>query len=226
MFLPYWDSDLEVEAGFLSSAAAVRRPLTAAGFYSPALRELSEFALSVKSELLYMCGAPFGWAGSMIWEEVFFRKRTAPESSPFTLLFGYSAEMERVSAAFLQEDKNLAAGVSECLFWNGNVPHVSCKVIAFVAADERSDTAAGFEHLVSFAGTWKRKDPLIPFYAEQFGFVRAPCRFETDDPRSLLASARLDDFQLTATENVVGPSPSVPLPPCCGLSSDSAEEDG
>lgn len=57
-----------------------------AGLHSELLRDLSFQALSLDSELLYLCGSECGIAGSMIWDESVLERRTASNAPPFTLV--------------------------------------------------------------------------------------------------------------------------------------------
>ena len=66
MCLPYWNSELDVEAGAWTYASSARGTLSAARLHSPQLEELSALALALDSELLYLYGKTCGAAGSML----------------------------------------------------------------------------------------------------------------------------------------------------------------
>ncbi len=212
MYLPYWDSEIDVEVGCLAFSNREHAALTLAGLHSDLLKRLSAYALSLNSELLYLCGTNCGIAGSMTWEEVVLDQRDLSGPAPFTLVFGYSREMEAFASHFVEGQNALRAGVTQCTFWNRKIPLASYKVIAFMAA---LPIVNDMEALGALAEAFRRSalgSALIPAYAERLGFLRAPVSYETDTPWGLLMTSRLEEFQLEATRSVVGPSPSVPLP--------------
>ncbi len=212
MYLPYWDSEIDVEVGSLAFSNRERAALTLAGLHSDLLKRLSAYALSLNSELLYLCGTNCGIAGSMIWEEAILNDRDLGEPSPFTLVFGYSREMEDLASHFVDGQRALRAGVTQCTFWNRKIPLASYKVIAFMSALPVMNEMESLEALAEEFCRSEQVSPLVPGYAERFGFLRAPVSYETDTPWGLLMTSRLEEFQLEATRSVVGPSPTVPLP--------------
>ncbi len=212
MYLPYWDSEIDVEVGSLAFSNREHAALTLAGLHSELLKKLSAYALSLGSELLYLCGTNCGVAGSMIWEEAILDQRDLSEGSPFTLVFGYSREMERLASHFVEGQRALRAGVTQCTFWNRKIPLASYKVIAFMAALPVVNEMKSLKALVEEFRHSGYGCTLVADYAERFGFLRAPVSYETDTPGGLLMTSRLEEFQLEATRSVVGPSPSVPLP--------------
>ena len=111
MCIPYWDSELDVEVGCWASFNFERCAVSMVGLHSEALGEMAALALSLNSELLYLCGGNSGIAGSMIWEEPILENRDIPVMSPFTLVLGYSREMEAFTSFFLKEKEDLKAGV-------------------------------------------------------------------------------------------------------------------
>ena len=230
MCIPYWDSELDVEVGCWASFNFERCAVSMVGLHSEALGERAALALSLNSELLYLCGGNSGIAGSMIWEEPILENRDIPVMSPFTLVLGYSREMEAFTSFFLKEKEDLKAGVTDCTFWTNEVPLSRYKVIAFMAAQPLFDEIDCLNEMRKAMKEWKHRDLLIPFYAEQFGFVRAPVPYETDIPKDMLMTNRLQNFQLEATRSVVGPAPSVSLPAfyelTMGNESVKNEEDG
>ncbi len=212
MYLPYWDSEIDVEVGRLAFSNRGRGALTLAGLHSDLLKKLSAYALSLNSELLYLCGTNCGIAGSMIWEEAILSDRDLSEGSPFTLVFGYSREMENFVSQFIDGQSALRAGVTQCTFWNRKIPIASYKVIAFMAVLPIVNEIQSLEAMAEKFRSCSSENELVAGYAERFGFLRAPVLYETDTPRGLLMTSKLEEFQLEATRSVVGPSPSVPLP--------------
>jgi len=212
MCLPYWNSELDVEAGAWTYASSARGTLSAARLHSPQLEELSALALALDSELLYLYGKTCGAAGSMLWDEAVLDRREAPELLPFTLVLGWSDAVERLAAGLIERCDGLSAGVTDCTFWNRGVPLARYKVVAFMAALPIFDEESFLTTLSETLKSWVRKDRLIPYYAERFGFVRAPVPYETDSPRRMLMMDELNSFQLDATRSVVGPAPTAPLP--------------
>ena len=212
MCLPYWNSELDVEVGCWSFSRREHGTISMAGLHSELLRDLSFQALSLDSELLYLCGSECGIAGSMIWDESVLERRTAANMSPFTLVFGYSREMERFSGHFLARRRDLKAGVTECTFWNGQIALIRYKVIAYMAALPVFNELEGLVEMRAALQKWKKGSALVPFYAERFGFLRAPLPYETDIPEDMLVVNKLENFQLDETRSVIGPSPSIPLP--------------
>lgn len=225
MCLPYWDSEIDVEVGDWAFSNREHGALSLAGLHSDLLKRLSAYALSLDSELLYLCGSNCGIAGSMIWEEPVLNRRGVSESSPFTLILGYSREMERFSSHFISTQSALKAGVTQCTFWNRKVPLSSYKVIAYMAVLPVVNEMESLEAMLKEFRAYRKDGALVPYYAERFGFLRAPVPYETDVLQSLLVMNKLDDFQLEATRSVVGPPPSVPLPLFYELSIDGADEE-
>ena len=226
MCLPYWNSELDVEVGCWNFVRREHGVVSMAGLHSELLRELSFQTLSLGSELLYLCGGECGIAGSMLWDEAVLEKKTGADMSPFTLVLGYSREMERFTARFLAGREDLKAGVTECTFWKRRIALMRYKVIACMAALPVFNELECLGKMLKALRKWKKKNALIPFYAERLGFLRAPLPYETDVPEDMLVMNKLENFQLDATRSVVGPSPSVPLPAFYELAAgDDGEEE-
>lgn len=218
MCLPYWDSDLDIEVGYWASSNREQRVLAAAGLHSGLLRRLSGYVLAMQSELLYLCGSSLGIAGSMIWEESVLTRHPVPELSPLTLVFGYSAGMEKICAEFAAHERHLKAGVTECTFRYGEMPLSRYKVIVIMATLPSLDEKHVLKRLCAFMASPSCRNDLIPYYADCFGFVKAPLEYETDDPDQILMLETLMNFQLDETRAILGPSPSVELPALYELS--------
>ncbi|MDY3869464.1 MAG: hypothetical protein SOZ52_08840 [Pyramidobacter sp.] len=211
MCIPYWDSELDVEVGCWGGFNFERGSISMAALHSASLGIISAQAMSLGSELLYLCGTG-GVAGSMMWEESVLEVRNVPSEAPFTLVLGYSREMEKFASSFAADHEEIKAGVTDCTFWSNKVPLSRYKVIAFMATVPVFDERDCLADMARRLKEWKSRDPFIPFYAEKLGFIRAPLSYETDVPRDLVMTSELQNFQLEATRLVVGPSPSVALP--------------
>lgn len=212
MCLPYWDTELDIEVGDWAFSNKERCAVSLAGLHSDLLKKMSSCVLALNSELLYICGTEIGAAGSMFWEESISDSRGIPGLSPFTVILGYSREIERFAAVFCAQHGKLKAGVTRCTFWNGNIPLASYKVVALVTDLPMIDEVGCLTSMLSaFIGSGKC-NTLLPYYAERFGFLRAPVFYETDKPENLLVTHKLESFQLEATRSVVGPSPMVSMP--------------
>ena len=212
MCLPYWNSEIDIEAGGWASAKKARGLVSMARLHGPLLEELASLALNCDSELLYICGKENAPGGSMLWDDAVLERRVAPDMLPFTLVLGYSARLERIAAAVIEHVPGLRAGVTDCTFWNSGVPLARYKVVAFLAALPIFDESGFLETLVTELKKQGQSSGTTSFYAERLGFVRAPVPYETDVPALMLMFDELDSFQLDATRSVVGPAPSVPLP--------------
>ncbi|MGI6075895.1 MAG: hypothetical protein ACOYD9_05980 [Pyramidobacter sp.] len=212
MCLPYWDSELDIEVGGWAFSNREHSVVSLAGLHSELLKKLSFCALALNSELLYLCGSDVGASGSMFWENAMEASRDSRGLFPFTLIFGYSSEIERFGGSFTARHSGLKAGVTRCTFWNKKIPLASYKVVALVTEQIAIDEV---DCLNAMLADFERKescDALIPCYAERFGFLRAPLSYETDRPTNMLISRQLENIQLEATRAVVGPSPLVPFP--------------
>ena len=212
MCLPYWNSEIDIEAGSWASARKARGLVSMARLHGPQLAKLASLVLNCDSELLYICGRENAPAGSMLWDDAVLERRVAPDMLPFTLVLGYSRKIEKIAAAITERVPGLRAGVTDCTFWNGGVPLERYKVIAFLAALPVFDESAFLDTLVTELKNQIQSGETTSFYAERLGFVRAPVPYETDVPAQMLMFDELDSFQLDATRSVVGPAPSVPLP--------------
>lgn len=212
MCLPYWDSELDIEIGGWAFSNREHSVVSLAGLHSELLKRLSFCALALNSELLYLCGNDIGTSGSLFWEDAMETPRSSRGFFPFTLIFGYSSEMERFGAAFTSHRSGLKAGVTQCTFWNKKIPLASYKVVVLVTDQTALDEMDCLRAMLDEFEKKQRRDALIPCYAERLGFIRAPLSYETDRPADLLISKQLETIELEATRAVVGPSPLVPFP--------------
>ena len=212
MCLPYWRGELDIETGSWAFTCRVRNAVSLAGLHSELLKRLSAGALSLESELLYLCGQSTGVAGSVLWEETALGQNADGPIAPFTLVFGYSREMECFSVDFSGFHDDVRAAIAQCTFRSGTTRLSTCKGIAFVAVQLPFDEVKLLCDMAKALSCWHGTDVRIPFYAEQLGYLHAPVAYETDPPMKLLTMQHLEDFQLDATRAVLGPSPSIPLP--------------
>ena len=212
MCLPYWDTELDIEAGDWAFSNKELCAVSMAGLHSELLKKLASCALAMNSELLYICGTEIGAGGSMFWEESISGTRGIPGLSPFTAIWGYSSEIERFEAAFTARYTPLKAGVTRCTFWNRDVPLTVYKVVVLVTDLPVIDEVKCLTLMLDEFMKSSSRNELLPYYAERFGFLRAPVFYETDKPEKLLVAHKLESFQLDATRSVVGPSPMVSMP--------------
>lgn len=224
MCLPYWDSEIDVEVGAWSPARCVYSQ-SANRLHSRFLEELSENALAAGSEVLYVSGKKIGAAGSMLWGDPVFARCPISEEWPFTLVLGYCQTVEQVAVDLLERFDAVRAGVTDCTFWNHDVPVVRCKVIAVVSVMPDFDEFDFLAVLSKELKGNKEKNSLIPFYAGRFGFVREPILGDMDKPAHKNIIDKLDSFQLEVTRLVVGPAVSAPMPALYGEHSPSVIED-
>lgn len=222
MCLPYWDSEIDVEASAWGASRRVSSQ-SANKLHGKLLEELSENTLALGSEFLYLSGKNFGEAGSMLWDEPFTRRSFSGEPF-FMLVLGCSPAVERTAANLLERFDGVKAGVTDCTFWNRGVPVVRCRVTAFVAVTLVFDELDFLTVLNKELKECKEKDLLIPYYAGRLGFVRAPLLHDTDMLTYINIIDKLDSFQLDATRSVVGPAVSVPMPDFCAAHSPSVME--
>lgn len=212
MCLPYWDSELDVEVGPWGSFKMEHRPVSAPALYSPQMGRLANEAMALESEFLYMNGLGMGAAGSMIWENSLLLMDEVPVLPMFTLIFGYSRKIESFLSDFLLSRQGLKGGVTVCTFWQDEVPIVHYKVAAVLGTVPLVDEEQCISSLIDAMARRKDRDSSLSYFAEKLGFLRAPVPYETDRPGDLSVTEKLQSFQLAATREVLGPSPSVPMP--------------
>ncbi len=212
MYLPYWRSELDIEAGECASVTDARRVVSMARLHSPQLEELSRLALAAESELLYVWSAFMGLAGSMLWEETLFEQRFTYETMVFTLVLAYSPAVEKLAADCLERVEGMRGGVTECTFRVRGVPKLRYRVVAVVADQPFVDGSLFVDALIEALKDHSLQNRLIPYYAEKMGVVRSPVALGKDGLRSLAVTDALESFELEATRTIVGPAPSIPLP--------------
>ncbi len=211
MYLPYWDSDLDVEVGPWGAVSPKSGPLFSSGL-NPLMARIAAGALAMESEFLYLCGLVTGVAGTMAWEDPLTAGKPQGHLSLFTVVFGYSRHMETLLASFLESHSELRGGITDCTFWRKEVPLSHYKVIALIALLPLIDEGACLRALAEAVDHKKDDQSLIAYYAEKLGYLRGPVPYETDNPRGLSVTAELLSLQLEATWEVLGPSPVTALP--------------
>ncbi|WP_276956773.1 hypothetical protein [Jonquetella anthropi] len=212
MELPLWDGELSIEVGSWISYVVASRPLSMLETHGPVMKTIGEGAMALQSEFLYLCGVTSGLSGAMIWDAP-LASSVEPLSPLFTVVFGYSLTMEDFLARFVTPKDELVAGVTWCTFWRADLPLGKCKALALLGSLPLIDEDACLSELARALSDKKLGNWQIPYFAETYGFLRAPVMFETDRTSDLMIEKQLESFQLDATHNVLGPSPRLSLPP-------------
>lgn len=209
--LPYWDSHVDMEVASWFPLGVDFCPVSINSLFSSDLEMLASRALSLGSEFYCMSSLRSGNVGSLLRDSMLFPGSDTRLDLGFTMVFGYSAEMERIVESALGAYANLSAGVSSCRVWDRDMPREEFKAIVLVSPDPFFDEEA---FLVSFSRSLEAGpcEKEIPFYAEHFGYVRFFIPFETDNLQELQISRLLHEMENEETRKSVGPSPEIRFP--------------
>jgi hypothetical protein len=191
-------------------------PVSVNLLFSADLERVAARALSLGSEFYCMSSLRSGNVGNLLRDSMFLPERDIRLDLGFTMVFGYSAEMERVAEDASGLCRSISAGVSSCRVWDRDIPREEFKAIIFVSPDPFFDEDAfliSFSELLEAAPRMKE----IPFYAEHFGYLRFFIPFETDNLRDLQISRLLNDMEIEETRRSVGPSPEIRFPRLPGI---------
>lgn len=207
--LPYWDRDMDIDIVSWASYALDFHPISINALHSKELGEIAAFSMEIGSELLYMRSSSMGRVGALFPESIIDPERYREQSLGFLMLFGFSREMEALTALLLETIDEVQAGITLCGVWDRYFLKDEVKVIAFMGNDPFFDEIPFLDLLSKALSNATKGFVNKAFFAEQFGYRRATIPYETDDVVELGISQILFDFELEETREILGPPPQI-----------------
>ncbi len=207
--LPYWDRDMDIDIVSWASYALDFHPVSINALHSKELGEIAAFSMEIGSELLYMRSSSMGRAGALFPESIIDPERYREHSLGFLMLFGFSREMEALTALLMEASDEVQAGITLCGIWDRHFLKDEVKVIAFMGNDPFFDELPFLDLLSKALQDATKGLAHKAFFAEQFGYRRATIPYETDDVVELEIAQLLFDFEMQETREILGPPPQI-----------------
>lgn len=216
--LPYWDQNVDLDIVPWIPYGKDFSPVTVNSMYSQVLGNVAGLAFEMDSEFLYLRSFLSGNVGTMARQNMIDPARNRGVELGFTMIFTYSEALEKAILPLLKKFQSMKAALTLCGIWNDHVLVDECKVIMLVSEETFFDETAFLESLqASFRHSSGRMDSNLSFFAEKFGYRRFSISYETDDLTQMQITQALFDFELGATQEVLGPAPELRLPFLPGL---------
>ena len=228
MFLPFWNSELQVEIPSWFPWGKDYQPVSINRFHDKMLRDIAASCFDLDSEFYFMASPLVGYVGSLSREKYF---QDSPENTfhlGFLMVFAHSEIMEKAlvaSIAFNEAAKGLSVGITFCSLWRGGIFEGRVKVIAIASDDPFYDCTDYLHGLVNALQEIKRivRPPALSFYAEKFGYNRFSLDWENDNPYDARVTQILSEIEDDGAKDTVGGSPIINFPSFFGLAITAVE---